>query len=138
MANIVELRQMSPDKLREMLENAREELFNLRFQKASLRLENHARVRKVRREVAQLETVLHTRDLAIQAASQTPAIAAALNGREYQSNARFVYEDSAYRVEFSDKDGKPLASAMVDLNKAKPKGRAQKERNLVISHEVRG
>ena len=59
MASIVELNQMSNDKLEKTLEEAREELFNLRFQKASARLENTARLRHVRREVAQVETVLH-------------------------------------------------------------------------------
>ena len=37
MLNIVELREMSDDRLEEMVENAREEMFNLRFQKASAR-----------------------------------------------------------------------------------------------------
>jgi len=59
MANIVELNQMSNDKLEKKLEEAREELFNLRFQVASARLENTSRLRVVRREVAQVETVLH-------------------------------------------------------------------------------
>lgn len=142
MANIVELRQMSPDKINELLENAREEMFNLRFQKAGMRLENNVRLRQVRREIAQLETVKHTRQLAIDAAAAQPEIAAALEGRDYQANARFVYEDSAYRVEFLDKNGKQFATAQVDLNKARPKGRAaraaKKEPQLVISHEVRG
>ena len=57
MASIVELNQMSNDKLEKTLEEAREELFNLRFQVASARLENTARLKQVRREVAQVETV---------------------------------------------------------------------------------
>ena len=51
MASIVELRDTSEDELEEMLENAREELFNLRFQHASARLEDFSRLRKVRREI---------------------------------------------------------------------------------------
>lgn len=141
MANIVELRQMSPDKIGELLEDAREEMFNLRFQKAGMRLENNAQLRKVRREIAQLETVKHTRELAIAAAAAHPAIAAALSGRDYQANARFVYEESLYRVDFQTKDGKDIATAQVDLNKRQPKGRAArnaKKPQLVVSHEVRG
>ena len=80
MANIVELREMSDDKLEEMLENAREEMFNLRFQQATAQLDNHARVRIVRREIAQVETVLHMRKLAIDTAAIEPDIAAALSG----------------------------------------------------------
>ncbi len=40
---------------------SREEMFNLRFQQATAQLENHSRVKIVRREIAQIETVLHMR-----------------------------------------------------------------------------
>ena len=78
MLNIVELREMSGDRLEEMLENAREEMFNLRFQQASARLENYARLKEVRREIAQLQTVLHQRSLAVESAIAQPALAKAL------------------------------------------------------------
>lgn len=145
MAQIVELQDKSNDKLEEMLENAREELFNLRFQKAAARLENTARLKIVRREVAQLETTLHLRRLAEEAAAQEPEIAAVLdetrrNGKEWRANTRYVYEDSGWRVQFVDADGKSLATALVNLNKSRPKGRAQRERKgeprLVMSYEV--
>lgn len=140
MAHIVELNQMSNDKLMEQLENAREELFNLRFQKASAQLQNTARIREVRREVAQVETTLQLRQLAVDAAAADPAIAPALAGRDWQATARFVYEDSAWRVDFADKGGKALAKAMVNLNKARPKGRAgragKKMPSLVLSRET--
>ncbi|MBP6788366.1 MAG: 50S ribosomal protein L29, partial [Candidatus Promineofilum sp.] len=51
MAGIVELNQMSNDKLEKTVEDAREELFNLRFEIASARLENTGRLRQVRRQV---------------------------------------------------------------------------------------
>ena len=70
MANIVELREMSDDKLDKLLENAREEMFNLRFQQATAQLDNHARVKIVRREIAQIQTVLHMRQLAIDTAAR--------------------------------------------------------------------
>ena len=136
MASIVELNQMSTDKLQKTLEEAREELFNLRFQKASARLENTARLRQVRREVAQVETVLHQRELAAQAAAAEPAIAAQLAGKEWQAHTRYVYEDSAWRVEFNDKGGKSLATAWVNLNKVQPKTRAAKQPQLVVRHEL--
>lgn len=136
MANIVELNQMSNDKLGKMLEDAREEMFNLRFQKASARLENTARLRQVRREVAQLETVLHQRQLVTEAAAAQPEIASRLNGTEWQANARYIYEDSAWQVEFNDKGGKKLATAWVNLNKSRPKGRAAKQPQRVVRHEL--
>ncbi len=136
MANIVELNQMSRDKLENTLEGAREEMFNLRFQVASARLENTARLRQVRREIAQVETILHQRDLVTDAAVSEPEIAQRLSGNEWQAHARFVYEDSAWKVEFNDKSGKKLATAWVNLNKARPKGRAPQQAKMVIRHEV--
>lgn len=136
MANIVELNQMSNDKLEKTLEEAREEMFNLRFQIASARLENTARLRQVRREVAQVETVLHQRQLATDAAAGEPEIAKRLEGAEWQANARYVYEDSAWQVEFNDKGGKKLATAWVNLNKARPKSRSDKQPKLVVRHEL--
>jgi large subunit ribosomal protein L29 len=136
MANIVELNQMSNDKLEKTLEEAREEMFNLRFQMASARLENTARLRQVRREVAQVETVLHQRQLATDAAAAEPEIAQRLDGKEWQANARYVYEDSAWQVEFNDKGGKKLVTAWVNLNKVRSKGRLAKKPQLVVRHEV--
>ena len=45
MANIVELRELDEAKLEEMLEDAREALFKLRFRDASAQLEDHRMVR---------------------------------------------------------------------------------------------
>lgn len=136
MANIVELNQMSNDKLEKTLEETREEIFNLRFQKAAARLENTARLRQVRREVAQIETVLHQRQLATDAAAAQPEIAQRLRDKEWQSNARYVYEDSAWQVEFNEKGGKKLATAWVNLNKVRPRSRAAKAPQLVVRHEL--
>jgi len=142
MANIVELREMSDDKLDKMLENAREEMFNLRFQQATAQLDNHARVKIVRREIAQVETVLHMRKLAIDAAAKEPAIAAALAGKEWRANSHFDYEDSAWQVEFSDEDDNDVASALVNLNKKYSQSRKsrapEKPVQLVLSYELVG
>lgn len=54
-----ELREKTPDQLREELENLKKEAFNLRFQAATNQLENTARVRQVRRDVARVMTVLN-------------------------------------------------------------------------------
>jgi large subunit ribosomal protein L29 len=138
MANVVELNQMSTSKLETKLEEAREEMFNLRFQRASGRLENTARLKQVRREIAQVETLLHQRQLATEAAVSQPEIASKLNGHDWQAVARYVYEDSAWQVEFNDKGGKSLATAWVNLNKAWPKKGSPRPRQLVVRHEVRG
>lgn len=53
-----ELRTKSPDQLSEQLLELKKEQFNLRFQKATGQLENTARVREVRRDIAKIKTIL--------------------------------------------------------------------------------
>ena len=56
-----EVRQKSVDELTEQLGDLQKEAFNLRFQRASGQLENTARVREIRRDIARIKTVLHQR-----------------------------------------------------------------------------
>jgi large subunit ribosomal protein L29 len=53
-----ELRTRTVDELREQLLQLKKEQFNLRFQKATGQLENTARVREVRRDIARIKTIL--------------------------------------------------------------------------------
>jgi large subunit ribosomal protein L29 len=53
-----DLRTKTADELKDSLMDLRKEQFNLRFQKASGQLENTARARQVRRDIARLKTVL--------------------------------------------------------------------------------
>ncbi|MBJ6371171.1 50S ribosomal protein L29 [Sedimentitalea arenosa] len=57
--NAQELRDKTPDQLREELVNLKKEGFNLRFQQATGQLENTARMRAVRREAARVKTILN-------------------------------------------------------------------------------
>ena len=57
--NAQELRDKSPDQLRDELVSLKKEAFNLRFQQATGQLENPARLRSVRRDVARVKTVLN-------------------------------------------------------------------------------
>jgi large subunit ribosomal protein L29 len=52
-----DLRGKSKDELRNELEDLKKEQFNLRFQAASGQLENTARVRQVRRDIARIQTI---------------------------------------------------------------------------------
>ncbi|CCQ74598.1 50S ribosomal protein L29 [Magnetospira sp. QH-2] len=56
-----DLRAKTQDELKDELVGLRKEAFNLRFQKASGQLENTARVRQVRRDIARIKTVLGNR-----------------------------------------------------------------------------
>ena len=54
-----ELKTKTPDQLRDDLLALKKEAFNLRFQQATGQLENTARMRVVRRDVARIQTVLN-------------------------------------------------------------------------------
>jgi large subunit ribosomal protein L29 len=54
-----ELRDKTPDQLRDQLAGLKKEAFNLRFQKATGQLENTARMRVVRRDAARVKTILN-------------------------------------------------------------------------------
>jgi len=54
-----ELRDKTPDELRDQLADLKKEAFNLRFQQATQQLENTARMRIVRRDVARVKTILN-------------------------------------------------------------------------------
>jgi len=61
----VDLRSSSPEELSSKLAEAKEELFNLRFQSATGQLESHGRLRAVRKEIARIYTVMRERELGI-------------------------------------------------------------------------
>ena len=60
----LELRELDAAELSEKLDEAREELFNLRFQIATNQLDNTGRIREVRREVARISTVIREQEIA--------------------------------------------------------------------------
>ncbi|MDF1727841.1 MAG: 50S ribosomal protein L29 [Sulfitobacter sp.] len=57
--NAQELRDKTPDQLRDDLVTLKKEAFNLRFQQATGQLENPARLRSVKRDVARVHTILN-------------------------------------------------------------------------------
>jgi len=60
-----DLRGLEDDELVAKLAEAKEELFNLRFQAATGQLESHGRLRAVRKDIARIYTVLRERELGI-------------------------------------------------------------------------
>ena len=58
-----ELRNMDTEELETRLVDARQELFNLRFQLVTGQLDNSARIGQVRRQVARMETILREREI---------------------------------------------------------------------------
>ena len=68
MANMItaeELRALGTEELQGKLKDAKEELFNLRFQAATGQLESHGRLTAVRKEIARIYTVIRERELGI-------------------------------------------------------------------------
>ena len=58
-----ELRELNDTELEHRLGEAKEELFNLRFQNATGQLDNISRLPQVRRDVARIETLLREREI---------------------------------------------------------------------------
>lgn len=65
MTKASELREMADAELEGRLSEAKQELFNLRFQNATGQLDNSARIVHVRRDVARIETILREREIAL-------------------------------------------------------------------------
>ncbi|SHK59885.1 50S ribosomal protein L29 [Streptomyces sp. NBC_00433] len=61
-----ELRQLGDEELVGKLREAKEELFNLRFQAATGQLENNGRLRVVRKDIARIYTLMRERELGIE------------------------------------------------------------------------
>ena len=60
-----DLRGVDDDELVSKLREAKEELFNLRFQAATGQLESHGRLRAVRKDIARIYTIMRERELGI-------------------------------------------------------------------------
>ena len=65
-----EVRALSDEELQKKLEDARAELFNLRFQMATSQLDNTARVKLVKRDIARVQTEIRAREIAAASAAK--------------------------------------------------------------------
>jgi large subunit ribosomal protein L29 len=70
-----DLRTKTADELADQLKGLKREQFNLRFQRASGQLENTARVRQVRRDIARIKTTLSAQPAGGKPAASKPAAA---------------------------------------------------------------
>ena len=67
---VAELRLLGDNELLERLSEARRELFNMRFQLATGQLDNSARLKEVRKDIARLSTFVREREIAAAEAAQ--------------------------------------------------------------------
>ena len=68
MSTTNELDELNNLDLESRLQEAKEELFNLRFQSATGQLESHGRLRSVKKDIARIYTVVRERELGIRTA----------------------------------------------------------------------
>ena len=68
-----QIRDLADNELETRLAEAKQELFNLRFQNVTGQLDNSARIGQVRRDVARIETILRQREIAAAEATETNA-----------------------------------------------------------------
>ena len=65
---MTDIRELSDEELTKKLEDGRAELFNLRFQMATSQLDNTARVKTVKRDMARVQTEMRARQIAAESA----------------------------------------------------------------------
>ncbi len=62
--NAREIRALTTEEIKRRLDEAYQELFNLRFQWATRQLKDHNRITRLKRDIARLKTILRERELA--------------------------------------------------------------------------
>jgi large subunit ribosomal protein L29 len=62
---VAEIRALTDEELKKQLEEAHQELFNLRFRLATKQLVNHRELPRVEKRIAQLKTIIRERELKI-------------------------------------------------------------------------
>jgi len=70
MRKTAEIRRMTDAEIAGVLDDAKQEMFNLRFQRASGQLEDYTRIRQLKKEIARLLTIQHERRLAAELVRQ--------------------------------------------------------------------
>jgi large subunit ribosomal protein L29 len=82
------LRGFDDDRLVDELKKAKEELFNLRFQSATGQLDNHGRLRAVRKDIARIYTEMRERELGIGLPPAKQAAAAAAEVKDAKADKK--------------------------------------------------
>jgi large subunit ribosomal protein L29 len=100
MVKVSEFRDKSVDQLGDEHSRLKKEQFNLRFQRASGQLENTARFRVVRRDIARIQTVLRER------AEQTAAQPAAAPAAQAKPKRKGILRRAAARFQGQQQAGK--------------------------------
>ena len=104
-----QLRGMDDDRLADALRKSKEELFNLRFQSATGQLDNHGRLRAVKKDIARIYTEMRERELGIGLAPAAPradesAETADEKAEKAEKKAAKAEKKSAKKAEAADEE----------------------------------
>jgi large subunit ribosomal protein L29 len=119
-----QLRGLDDTKLADELKKAKEELFNLRFQSATGQLDNHGRLRAVKKDIARIYTEMRERELGIGSAPAAPAAPKAPEKAEKVEKKAAKADKKADKAEKVEKADKPEKADKAE-KKAKKADKAQ-------------
>ncbi|MEO3938147.1 50S ribosomal protein L29 [Dermatophilaceae bacterium Soc4.6] len=103
------LRSFGDDRLVDELRKSKEELFNLRFQSATGQLDNHGRLRAVKRDISRIYTEMRERELGIglpPAAPKAPAVVTEVDAKAEKKAKKADKADKAPKAEKAPKGEK--------------------------------
>jgi len=119
-----QLRGLDDTKLADELKKAKEELFNLRFQSATGQLDNHGRLRAVKKDIARIYTEMRERELGIGSAPAAPKVEEKADKAEKVEKKAAKADKKADKVEKTEKADKPEKADKAE-KKAKKADKAQ-------------
>ncbi|GAA3688707.1 hypothetical protein GCM10022399_00390 [Terrabacter ginsenosidimutans] len=119
-----QLRGLDDTKLADELKKAKEELFNLRFQSATGQLDNHGRLRAVKKDIARIYTEMRERELGIGSAPAAPKAPEKAEKVEKKAAKADKKTDKAEKAEKVEKADKPEKADKAE-KKAKKADKAQ-------------
>jgi small subunit ribosomal protein S17 len=132
-ARASELRDLNDVELEHRLGEAKEELFNLRFQNATGQLDNTARLGQVRKDIARLETLLRQREIAAAEAlmAREEATPSPRNATS-RANRRKVREGTVV----STKMDKTVVVAVIDRVRHRRYGKTLQRTSRLYAHDA--
>ena len=106
-----QLRGLDDTKLADELKKAKEELFNLRFQSATGQLDNHGRLRAVKKDIARIYTEMRERELGIGSAPAAPKAPEKVEKKAAKADKKADKAEKADKPEKADKAEKKAKKA---------------------------
>jgi large subunit ribosomal protein L29 len=108
-----QLRGLDDTRLADELKKAKEELFNLRFQSATGQLDNHGRLRAVKRDIARIYTEMRERELGIGSAPVAEPVAASTDEKAAKADkkAKKAHKDDDDKAAKAEKKAKKADKA---------------------------